>query len=189
MFEWLKKKPEEKSAPSGAARPAHPLLELVLEQLALREDDVVLQVGFGADLDLLVRLVPELDKGRLVGIEANPAALARAVRVFDEEFSSFKADFKNAVVSKIPFYDGFFTKAASLDQLPSWINPDKAFDEINRVLAPGGIFALAWKRAQGDAFGPDEVASLLKAAGFYRPELRERDEGGLRHFLLTSRKL
>jgi ubiquinone/menaquinone biosynthesis C-methylase UbiE len=195
MFNWFKKEKKEDALP--AAKAQHPMLELALEQLALKEDDVVLQVGFGMDLGLLIRLVPLLDKGRLAGIEANPAAMERAMRIFDEEFTSFKADFKNATVSKIPFYDGFFTKVASLDQMHTWVNMDKAFDEINRVLAPGGLFVLVWgvpedldTQVQGRRIiGSDEVTKLLINAGFYRPEPRERVEGGLRYYQLTSRKL
>jgi ubiquinone/menaquinone biosynthesis C-methylase UbiE len=196
VFDWLKKSKKESEGKASQAR-AHPMLEIAREQLAIREDDVVLHVGFGWDLELLIQLVPQLDKGRLAGIESNQAALDRAIRIFDEEFSTFKADFRNAVVSKMPFYDGSFTKVLSLDQMHTWVNVDKAFDEINRVLAPGGIFVLVWSQpADGDSqvqgrriFGQEEVSKLLKDAGFYHPILRERVEGPLHYTLFTSRKL
>lgn len=173
------------------------MLDLALEQLDIKDDDVVLQVGFGTDVDLLVRLVGLLEKGRLAGIESNPANLERAIGIFDGEFKNFKADFRNAVVSKIPFYDGGFTKVVSLDQMHSWVNIDKGFDEINRVLAPGGRFVLVWgvpadhdTQIQGRrVISPEEVQNFLKAAGFYHPELREHSEPPLRYYMLVSQKL
>jgi SAM-dependent methyltransferase len=194
VFDWLKKKQKPEASPVVKE---HPMLALALDQLSVQDDDVVLHVGFGWDLELLIRLAVFLDRGRLAGIESNPEALARAVRIFSEEFSTFKADFRNAVVSKIPFYDGSFTKVVSLDQMHTWVNLDKAFDEIHRVLAPGGIFVLVWgvpvdqdSALEGRRIlGSDDVAGFLKAAGFYHPEPRERVVGPLRYHQLTSRKL
>lgn len=195
MFNWFKKKkPEEEAIPVVAS---HPMLAEAIEQLDIKEDDVVLQVGFGADVELLIQVVLHLDKGRLAGIESNPTRLERAIKIFDEEFKNFKADFRNAVVSKIPFYDGSFTKVVSLDQMHSWINIDKGFDEINRVLAPGGLFVLVWgvpadqdTQIEGRRIiSSAEVAKYLKAAGFYHPEPRERTVGPMKYYLLTSRKL
>ena len=142
-------------------------------------------------------LAPLLTRGRLAGIESNAAARERAAKVFKEAFSSFKADFRDAVVSKIPFYDGSFTKVLSLDQMHGWINPDKALDEINRVLAPGGIFVLVWgvpvdrdTQIEGRRITlPGDVERLLKGAGFYHPQLRERVEGPLHFYQYTSQKL
>jgi SAM-dependent methyltransferase len=194
MFGWGKKK--QKEAPAPELR-EHPMLALAVECLEVRQDDVVLHVGFGWDLELLIRLAVVLDRGRLAGIESNPEALARAIRIFSEEFSTFKADFRNAVVSKIPFYDGSFTKVVSLDQMHTWVNIDKAFDEIHRVLAPGGLFVVVWGvPVDGDSavegrriMASAEVAAVLKAAGFYHPESRERTAGSMHYFQLTSRKL
>lgn len=196
MFDWLKKskRPEEAVA---APHEEHPMLALALEQMDVKEDDVVLHIGFGWDLELLIRMVASLDRGRLAGIESNQAALARAIKIFDEEFTSFKADFKNAVVSKIPFYDGSFTKVVSLDQMHTWVNIDKAFDEIHRVLAPDGLFVLVWgvpvdhdTQVEGRRIiSSAEVAKFLKAAGFYHPEPRERAVGPMKYYQLSSRKL
>jgi SAM-dependent methyltransferase len=194
MFGWFKKKKAEPLLPSVKE---HPMLALVLEQMAIQDDDVVLHIGFGWDLELLIRLVVFLDRGRLAGIESSTDALARAKRIFSEEFSTFKVDFRDAVVSKIPFYDGSFTKVVSLDQMHTWVNIDKAFDEINRVLAPGGLFVLVWSvpldqdsQVEGRRIiSSEEVAGFLKGAGFYRPEPRERTEGSMKYYLLTSKKL
>jgi ubiquinone/menaquinone biosynthesis C-methylase UbiE len=194
MFGWWKKKQEAEPLPVVKE---HPMLALALEHMVVKDDDVVLHVGFGWDLELLIRLAVVLDRGRLAGIESNPEALSRAIRIFSEEFSTYKADFRNAVVSKIPFYDGSFTKVVSLDQMHTWVNIDKAFDEIHRVLAPGGIFVLVWgvpvdqdSAAEGRRIlASAEVAALLKAAGFYHPEPRERTVDSMNYHQLTSRKL
>jgi len=173
------------------------MLELALEQMDIKEDDVALHIGFGWDLELLIRLAVFLDKGRLAGIESDQRALDRAMKIFAEEFSTFKADFRNAVVSKMPFYDGSFTKVVSLDRMHTWVNLDKAFDEIHRVLAHGGVFVLVWgvpldhdTLVEGRRIiSSEEVAKFLKGAGFYHPEPRERTVGDMKYYQLTSRKL
>jgi SAM-dependent methyltransferase len=191
LFDFLKKKAQSPQGGEAAAKqPSHPMLELALEQLEIQDDDVVLHVGFGMDLEPMMRMVPLLDRGRLAGIESSFPARERAVRVFDEEFKNFKADFRDAVVSKIPFYDGSFTKVLSMGQMQDWINPDKAFDEISRVLAPGGVFVLAWNPPSSKpSLLPEPVGALLKSAGFYHPQLRERGDGDSRHFLFSAKKL
>jgi SAM-dependent methyltransferase len=190
LFDFLKKDgAKEAPAQEAAKQPSHPMLELVLEQLGVAEDDVVLHLGFGTDLEPMMRMVPLLDRGRLAGVESSPVARERAARVFDEEFSSFKADFRDAVASKLPFYDGSFTKVLSLDQMHSWVNLDKAFDEVHRVLAPGGTFVLVWSERPGrPARKPEEVDKLLKSAGFYHPQLRERPEIQGHYYLYSSKK-
>ena len=195
MFDWLKKKKAEEAA--APAKQEHPMLEAALEQLAVKDDDVVLHIGFGWDLELLIRLAIFIDKGRIVGIDNNQKALDRAIKIFAEEFSTFKAEFKNATVSKIPFYDGSFTKVVSLDHMHTWVNIDKGFDEINRVLAPDGIFVLVWgvpldhdTLVEGRRIiSSEEVAKFLKGAGFYQPQPRERIVGNMKYYQLTSRKL
>jgi ubiquinone/menaquinone biosynthesis C-methylase UbiE len=196
MFNWIKKTGKTKSSDKLRIE-KHPMLDIALEQLAVQEDDVFLHIGFGWDLELLIQLVPRLAKGRLAGIESNQAALDRAISLFNDEFTSFKVDFRNAVVSKIPFYDSSFTKVLSLDQMHTWINIDKGMDEINRVLAPGGIFVLVWSQPldsdteiQGRRIiSPEEVDAFLKGAGFYHPALRKHAEGNLQYYQFTSRKL
>jgi ubiquinone/menaquinone biosynthesis C-methylase UbiE len=169
--------------------------ELALEQLQVAEDDVVLDLAFG-DGQILRELVPMLKKGRLAGLETKKAAIAQAARDFAEEFTHFRVDFKDGVVSKIPFYDGSFTKVLSLDQMHTWINLDKAFDEISRVLAPSGLFVLVWSQpVDGDTnvgrpiITPSEVERLLKSAGFYHPAFRERVEGHLHYYLVSAKKV
>jgi SAM-dependent methyltransferase len=196
MFNWLKKTDKNQN-PDKVKIEKHPMLDIAMQYLEVKEDDVFLHVGFGWDLELLIELVPRLDKGRLAGIESNQSALDRAIGIFDEEFTSFKVDFRNAVVSKIPFYDSSFTKVLSLDQMHTWVNIDKALDEINRVLAPGGIFVLVWgvpldkdTEIQGRRIiSPEDVGVLLKAAGFYHPSLHSHSHGKMQYYQFTSQKL
>jgi ubiquinone/menaquinone biosynthesis C-methylase UbiE len=193
MFGWFKS--SKAGGRDAAFQASHPMLDLALEQLAVKKDDVVLDVGFG-DGEALRRLVPLVKNGRLAGLETNQGALEKAARDFSEEFTHFRVDFKNAVVFKIPFYDGSFTKVLSLDQMHTWINVDKAFDEISRVLAPGGLFVLVWgvpvdpdTNIGRRILLPEEIEKLLKSAGFYHPALRERVEGELRYYQYLSKKL
>jgi ubiquinone/menaquinone biosynthesis C-methylase UbiE len=194
MLSWFKK--DETKKAKGALQSRHPMRQTAFEYLDAKEDDVVLQIGFGSDLEILLQLVPLLPKGRIAGVESNPALLEKAMRRFNDEFSHFKVDFQNAVVSKLPFYDGSFTKVLSLEQLHGWVNIDKGLDEIHRVLAPGGLFVLVWSlNLEQDSLPamkrtPDleAMSHLLKGAGFYHPVVREHREGSTQYYQVTSRK-
>ena len=193
MFDWMKK--DKKEAALAPKAEAHPMLDLALDQLEPRDDDVILDLGFG-DGEALRRLVPLLTRGRLAGLETNKALIHKAARDFGEEFAHFRVDFKDGVASKLPYSDGFFTKVLSLDQMHTWINLDRAFDEVNRVLAPGGIFVLVWgipvdrdTNLGRRIIAPEEVEKFLKSAGFYHPALRDRVLGPLHYYQYRSQKL
>ena len=124
MFGWFE---DKKKKAEIRQLQEHPMLDLALEDMKIKSEDVILDIGFGGSgAEALRRMVPLLKGGRLAGIETNKADLRQAVRDFSEDFSHFRVDFRDGVVSRIPFPDGHFTKVLSLDQMHTWINKTTA---------------------------------------------------------------
>jgi SAM-dependent methyltransferase len=88
-----------------------------------------------------------------------------------------------ADVSALPFEDGSFDRAYSVNSVFFWPDPDAAFAEIYRVLRPGGLaviaapnvaFTLSRLSGLGPAApsGPGEVLRIAEHAGFLDVRIR-----------------
>lgn len=178
MFDFLKKKKEEAPAPAplvdaGLAQRRSELGDRVIQALGIADDDTVLQIGFG-DAAVLKHILPLVPQGRIGGVDG-AAQVKAAIALFPEEHRTFRAEFKEGVVSRLPFADEHFTKVFALDSVAGWLSIPKGLAEIKRVLYPLGrvVFSLPPKqRSAGEAFVPAvEVKALLMDAGFENIEI------------------
>ncbi len=173
MFDFLKKKaaPAPSSAPVVAGQDE--LLDRVVQALGIADDDTVLQLGYSSAA-VLTHVLPLLTQGRLAGIERDPAKVRLANEHTPEAFRSFKLEFKEGVVSRIPFPNEHFSKVFALDSVGSWLSLPKGLKEINRVLLPLGrvVFSLPpASRKVGEHVPPNEIRGLLLDAGFENLEV------------------
>jgi SAM-dependent methyltransferase len=174
MFDFFKKK---KSAAEEAQAPLEPnqdsLIERVLDALGVADDDTVLQVGFWNEA-AIKHVLPQLTQGRLNGIERDPAKVRLANELSPEAFRNFKLEFKEGVVSRIPYPNEHFSKVFALDTVGTWLNIPKGLQEISRVLLPLGrvVFSLPpASRNLGEHVPPAEIKGLLQDAGFENMEV------------------
>jgi len=179
MFGFFKKKQEAAPDPTAAADAllAHrreELAERVIQALGIADDDTVLQIGFG-DAAVLKHILPLVPQGRIGGVENSAEKVKAAAVLFPDEFRTFRAEFKEGVVSRLPFADEHFTKVFALDSVAGWLSIPKGLAEIKRVLYPLGrvVFSLPPKqRMAGEAYVPVvEVKALLMDAGFENIEI------------------
>ena len=137
---------------------------LALQALNPRPDEHVLEVGFGGGA-LMRAMRPRV--ARVSGVDVSEAMVQRA--------SNF--DVRRASAEALPFGDGAFDKAVSVNSLYFWPDPDKAFGELARVLKPGGRLVLCFEPPEelrkwpGHRHGfrlveVEEVRGLMAAAGF-----------------------
>jgi SAM-dependent methyltransferase len=173
MFDFLKKKSVEASPVDAFNVDQDALIERVVQALGVADDDTVLQVGFWNEA-AIKRVLPLLTQGRLAGIERDPAKVRVANELSPDAFRNFKLEFKEGVVSRIPYPDEYFSKVFALDSVGTWLSIPKGLKEISRVLLPLGrvVFSLPpGSRHLGEHVPPAEVKGLLQDAGFENIEV------------------
>jgi SAM-dependent methyltransferase len=145
----------------------------------------VLEVGAGTGVltrALANALTPETT---IVATDLNPAMLDRATAAGP----GHGVEWRQADVSRLPFADTSFD--AVVCQFAAMFFPDKprAFSEVRRVLAPGGVFVFSvWDRLEDNEFAavvneavgamfPDDPPAFMARTphGYHDPSLIVRD--------------
>lgn len=173
MFKFFKKKPAEEAVASPQQRSQDELVERVVQALGVSDDDTILQIGYSGDA-AIKSILPMLTQGRLAGIDRDANKVRTANELSPEAFRSFRLEFKEGVVSRLPFTDEHFSKVFALDTVGTWLSIPKGLQEISRVLLPLGrvVFSLPpIGRKQGEHVPPAEIRGLLQDAGFENMEV------------------
>ncbi len=120
----------------GMEKGHRPVGEQAIDLMAIPADACVLDVGCGSGW--ASRLMAESAvNGRVVGIDISD----EMIRLASETSSSFpNAEFQVASAERLPFGDGEFTHAFSMEALYYYADMPGALREICRVLQPGGLF-------------------------------------------------
>ena len=116
-----------------------------------------LGTGTGAGAVAIARRFPQAE---VVGADLSDAMLAEARRGLPDELRA-RVDFQQADASALPFEDGSFELVAHANMIPF-------FDELVRVLAPGGhaLFAFSGGPATPIYVAPAKLREELAARGF-----------------------
>ena len=162
------------------------LREFVCEETPIRPDDAVLSVGCGPGFEPAALAERVGEAGRVHGVDANGAVLARArERCAD----SPEVTFQRGDVTALPVTDGAFDLAVAKQVLQFVDDIERALAELHRVVGPGGRVAVVagdrrtgvihasdperarraneiYRAARGDRHLGTRLRSLLPEAGF-----------------------
>lgn len=159
---------------------------LVMELLDVRDNHSVFEIGFGNG-----KFIPEiLGKAKDLsysGVDISSTMLEEAQGVIRAAGISGQANVQLGNVSALPFPDGQFDRAFTINTIYFWEDPANDIKEIYRVLKPGGMFLLSFrpkKQAQHLPFTKfgftlydiEDALELLHEGGFANPEITYRDE-------------
>ncbi|MGH2794647.1 MAG: methyltransferase domain-containing protein [Actinomycetota bacterium] len=159
-----------------------PINRWTVGSLQLTGSEHILEVGFGGGVGLeLVR--DRLTSGRLFGVDISEEMAQRAERRFAVDPGGASVRVLVGDVSALPFADGSFDRAYSVNAVFFWPDPAAGLAEIHRVLRPGGLAAIAGPAAAfmlariaglGPAApsGPSEVRRMAETAGFRDVRIR-----------------
>lgn len=102
----------------------------------------VLDLGCGAGTDLLIAAQMTGPAGRAIGVDLTPAMLDRA-RDSAAELGLDHVDLHESLIESLPVEDGSVDVVISNGVIDLVPDKDAVFDEIDRVLRPGGRLQMA----------------------------------------------
>lgn len=161
---------ESAEAYTGLMARLAPLRAVLVERLAARPGDSILDLGTGPGepaLTIAGRVAPT---GRVVGVDLSEAMIAIAQRSARER-AVLNAEFRVMDSSRLDLEDGMFDGVVSSLGFQIFTDPDAAGREAHRVLKPGGRIAVGiWSTADRVPFLDVIIAPMLAHA--------EPDESG-----------
>ncbi len=157
--------------------------QIVIRELALREDDEFVEIGCGGGI-LLKTALRIVKRACALDHSSDMVELSRKNNAAD--FQSGKADIIRGDAAALPWESDSFTTAASANMFFFVEEPEAVIAEIYRVLKPGGRFCmitmsnnLLGKIAFGFVFklktySKQTMKKLLENAGFKGVKVREQ---------------
>ena len=103
---------------------------------------VVLDLGCGAGTDLLIAAQMTGPHGRVIGVDMTPAMLARA-QASAQQMGLANVELHESLIETLPLEDGCVDVVISNGVIDLVPDKDAVFDEIDRVLRPGGRLQVA----------------------------------------------
>ena len=103
---------------------------------------VVLDLGCGAGTDLLIAAQMTGPDGRVIGIDMTPSMLERA-RASADEMGLANVELRESLIESLPLPDASVDIVISNGVIDLVPDKDAVFDEIDRVLRPGGRLQVA----------------------------------------------
>jgi len=120
------------------------LIAATLDGLELAPGCRLLDVGFGGGL--LLELAHRRGVRRLAGVDPSEAAVA-FLRRRPGRLEGAELRLELGVAEALPFEDASFDVVASTNTVYFWPDLARAFSELRRVLAPGGVLTLGFSGA------------------------------------------
>lgn len=151
--------------------PLYPVVARRIHEETGLDDGLCLDIGTGTGL--LGIALAEITRFQVILMDCNPEMLAFAEENCRESGLGNRLNILKGDVHSLPLEDGSVNLAVSRGSVFFWENPSRAFEEIYRVLAPGGS---AWI---GGSFGNRElkeriVAAMRERDPHWEPQARER---------------
>src|SRR5215211_2558141 len=149
---------------------------------AIKEGDRVLDLGSGSGIDSFLAALHVGKTGSVIGVDMTDEQLEKASRL-SEQYGFDRNGFHKAYIENLPFADGSFDVVISNGVINLCPDKNKVFNEISRVLKPGGRLAIAdivtekflpenvvcnstlWASCIGGAAQQDEYRASIEAAG------------------------
>ena len=152
------------------------LNDVTLDQLALRPDDRVLEVGFGGGY-LLSRMSALVTAGGLAGVDVSPAMVNFCQTSQRALIRAGRLEVKCAAAEALPYTAGCFTKVCSVNSIFYWSNVSQAMAEFWRVLTDDGTLVLTFTGRQSlqhrgfaqhglNLLDVDQVQQMMAGPGF-----------------------
>lgn len=135
-------------------------VDWTIEQLQIQPNDRVLDVGCGAG-DALAQMLRGYNHVHVTGLDRSPTIVRSALRRNRTDVQAGRANVVEGNLGTLPFPDVQFDRVFSIHTLYFWDDVPAVLDEIERVLAPGGLFVITYCDGKGDGTW-DGIASIVR---------------------------
>jgi ubiquinone/menaquinone biosynthesis C-methylase UbiE len=145
-----------------------------VELLGLRENEHVLEIGFGPGVavEILAGAAPGV---RVAGIDLSDEMLRQATRRNAAAIARQAVDLRLGSADDLPFADASFDAALAINSMQVWPDAMPGLREIHRVGRAGARLVLVFTPRSGQA--REGITELLAAAGFVEPRLVDGEPG------------
>ncbi|QUE87092.1 class I SAM-dependent methyltransferase [Exiguobacterium alkaliphilum] len=135
-------------------------VDWTIEQLQIQPNDRILDVGCGAG-DALAQMLRGYNHVHVTGLDRSPTIVRSALRRNRTDVQAGRANVVEGNLGTLPFPDAQFDRVFSIHTLYFWDDVPAVLDEIERVLAPGGLFVITYCDGKGDGTW-DRIASIVR---------------------------
>jgi ubiquinone/menaquinone biosynthesis C-methylase UbiE len=151
----------------------------VLSLLKVQPDDQILEIGFGPGTDIQ-RVSQQASRGFVAGIDYAEIMVCQARKRNAAAIRAGKVKLQCATASKLPYDDQSFDTVFSINVAQFWDQPLQVLAEVQRVLQPGGLVAIAAQPRDRGAIEETaravgkELVEHLTALGFQQIRLETK---------------
>jgi SAM-dependent methyltransferase len=139
-----------------------------LSSVQIKENGQILDIGCGGGANI-ARLLQRAPKSVVQGIDYSPVSVAKSSKVNAKAIAEGRCKVQEASVVKLPFSENTFDLVTAFETIYFWRDIEHCFDEVKRVLKPGGQFVIV---NESDGSGPMDAKweSLIEGMHTYKPE-------------------
>lgn len=152
-----------------------PLTNWGLGQVAFRDGMTMLDIGCGGGATLK-RLLKRSPGGKVYGIDISEESVSKAKNV-NKRLLGSQVFVEQGSADSLPWGDRTFDVVTAVETVYFWSDLPKCFQEVKRVLKPGGQFAIMLEVIEGDSvwtnvvegmtvYSPEQLKDMLEQAGF-----------------------
>ena len=152
-----------------------PLTNWGLDHVELSDGMVMLDIGCGGGATLK-RLLKRSPEGMVYGIDISEESVVKAKNV-NKQLLNKQVFVRQGSADSLPWKDQKFDVVTAVETVYFWPNLPQCFQEVKRVLKPGGQFAIMLEVIEGDSiwtnvvegmtvYSPEMLKDMLEQAGF-----------------------
>ena len=157
-----------------------PLTNWGLSLVKFRDDLTMLDIGCGGGATLK-RLLKRSPSGKVYGIDISEESVNKA-RSVNKRLLDSQVFVEQGSADSLPWEDRMFDVVTAVETVYFWPDLPKCFQEVKRVLKPGGQFAIMLEVIEGDSvwtnvvegmtgYSPEQLKEMLEQAGFSNVEV------------------
>ena len=157
-----------------------PLTNWGLGYVPFQDGWTILDVGCGGGRTLR-RLLGKSKGATVYGVDLSEESVAQARRV-NADLLDTRVFVRQGSAAELPYSDSTFDLVTAVETLYFWPELPRCFEEVKRVLKPGGFFAILLEVSSPDCvwtrvvdgmttYSPEQLRAFLERAGFRDVEI------------------